>query len=680
MESGGLPGRVHISEKTVQFLNNEFELEDGSGYSREETIRLSGLKTYLIVRVIKPYPEGTLDEKSINQNSNNLDINQANSTALSEQQKLLQDVTNQTIINDTNNNTNSINNDGPRKASNAIARSSITGQHTSTIPEQIYPTNSQSSIHQLGQGMGEYQRRLRYELLNRDNVQTTQRILPFTFSFSDKNYEHDYMNNSDETAGVSLTGFPLTILLITFSELTLGVSSCFSFIVLISSSLLQSFLALLSTVNSWAGRRYSYTNDNSFETRQLSRYSSTSGNSIFNKYRLSDERTFIPKCLPKPFTTISSAVQHKAIVRLIVYGLMILIWLSTSVIVNLDYYYQTQNLFNLNETTNLEIKSQPSDQQLQNKDELMFKSLYLNYYIVLFVLAISALKRISLLVKMIIVFACTVIQTSLNFYFHRQIIELLDRNWYGISLEKNGHLIYLTLLLLSVTISCFVLNRQFEIMSRRLFLWQKEVEERKLKVKEMKRKNETLLYNILPLHVAIHFLGRRKRDDDLYSKSYKSVGVLFASVPNFTEFYTEESVNNQGLECLRFLNEIISDFDGLLDKEEFKSISKIKTISSTYMAASGLTLENDTEIEDVDLVKRWSHLADLTHFALGLKEALENINEQSFNKFVLKIGKIYFVLSFCMTRYGVIYLCSILNNKEKEEILFFVLFFFFLYF
>lgn len=96
-----------------------------------------------------------------------------------------------------------------------------------------------------------------------------------------------------------------------------------------------------------------------------------------------------------------------------------------------------------------------------------------------------------------------------------------------------------------------------------------EVEEQKKKVKMMKNKNEKLLYNILPLHVAIHFLGRRKRDEELYSKSYNSVGVLFAAMPNFTDFYTEESVNNQGLECLRFLNEVISDFDGLLGKKNF---------------------------------------------------------------------------------------------------------------
>lgn len=40
---------------------------------------------------------------------------------------------------------------------------------------------------------------------------------------------------------------------------------------------------------------------------------------------------------------------------------------------------------------------------------------------------------------------------------------------------------------------------------------------------------------------------------------------MFASLPNFADFYTEESINNGGIECLRFLNEIISDFDSVSD-------------------------------------------------------------------------------------------------------------------
>ena len=35
------------------------------------------------------------------------------------------------------------------------------------------------------------------------------------------------------------------------------------------------------------------------------------------------------------------------------------------------------------------------------------------------------------------------------------------------------------------------------------------------------------------------------------------------------------------------MNEIIADFDEILEEEKFKSIEKIKSTGSTYMAASG---------------------------------------------------------------------------------------------
>ena len=36
---------------------------------------------------------------------------------------------------------------------------------------------------------------------------------------------------------------------------------------------------------------------------------------------------------------------------------------------------------------------------------------------------------------------------------------------------------------------------------------------------------------------------------------------MFASISGFDEFYGEDDINNHGLECLRLLNEIFSDFD-----------------------------------------------------------------------------------------------------------------------
>lgn len=62
---------------------------------------------------------------------------------------------------------------------------------------------------------------------------------------------------------------------------------------------------------------------------------------------------------------------------------------------------------------------------------------------------------------------------------------------------------------------------------------------------------------------------------------------MFASIPNFSEFYIELEGNNEGVECLRLLNEIIADFDEILSEQSFSYIEKIKSTGATYMAASG---------------------------------------------------------------------------------------------
>lgn len=57
---------------------------------------------------------------------------------------------------------------------------------------------------------------------------------------------------------------------------------------------------------------------------------------------------------------------------------------------------------------------------------------------------------------------------------------------------------------------------------------------------------------------------------------------MFASVPDFKEFYTECDINKEGLECLRLLNEIIADFDEVRKaNEDKKSLSSSSLISLT---------------------------------------------------------------------------------------------------
>lgn len=48
---------------------------------------------------------------------------------------------------------------------------------------------------------------------------------------------------------------------------------------------------------------------------------------------------------------------------------------------------------------------------------------------------------------------------------------------------------------------------------------------------------------------------------DLYSQSYEEVGVLFASVAGFNEYYEQKEIKHEGVDSLRLLNEIIAGFD-----------------------------------------------------------------------------------------------------------------------
>lgn len=48
---------------------------------------------------------------------------------------------------------------------------------------------------------------------------------------------------------------------------------------------------------------------------------------------------------------------------------------------------------------------------------------------------------------------------------------------------------------------------------------------------------------------------------ELYSQSYDEVGVMFASIAGFNEYFEEREIKHEGVDCLRLLNEIIASFD-----------------------------------------------------------------------------------------------------------------------
>uniref|UniRef100_G3PI67 Adenylate cyclase type 1 n=1 Tax=Gasterosteus aculeatus aculeatus TaxID=481459 RepID=G3PI67_GASAC len=194
---------------------------------------------------------------------------------------------------------------------------------------------------------------------------------------------------------------------------------------------------------------------------------------------------------------------------------------------------------------------------------------------------------------------------------------------------------YEPILSLLLFVSALALHsRQLDLKLRLDFLWAVQAEEDRDGMEKVKLDNRRILFNLLPAHVAQHFLLSNPRNMDLYYQSYAQVGVLFASIPNFNDFYIELDGNNMGVECLRLLNEIIADFDELMDKECYKDIEKIKTIGSTYMAAVGLVPTIGTKAKK----SVYDHLSTIADYAIEMFDVLDEINYQSYNEFVLRVG------------------------------------------
>ncbi|CAM4655013.1 unnamed protein product [Leuciscus chuanchicus] len=192
----------------------------------------------------------------------------------------------------------------------------------------------------------------------------------------------------------------------------------------------------------------------------------------------------------------------------------------------------------------------------------------------------------------------------------------------------------LDLLVLETVLSFFLLlllvwflNREFEVSYRLHYHGNVEADKHRIKIQTMRDQADWLLRNIIPIHVA-----EQLKVNQSYSKNHDIVGVIFASIVNFSEFY-EESYEG-GKECYRVLNELIGDFDELLRKPAFSNVEKIKTIGATYMAASGLNAQQCQE-----QLHPHAHLRALFDFALEMMRVVDDFNKNMLGfKFKLRIG------------------------------------------
>lgn len=146
---------------------------------------------------------------------------------------------------------------------------------------------------------------------------------------------------------------------------------------------------------------------------------------------------------------------------------------------------------------------------------------------------------------------------------------------------------------------------------------EKTVEERTQELKIANEKAEHLLLNILPENIAREL---SEDPDKTISKCYPNATVMFTDIVDFTKI--SGMLGAEG--TVRMLNRITTLFDERAKREE---IEKIKTIGDAYMAAAGLTENEQNDGTEI-----------MVRFAKGLLEDIEKLNKTMKPPVKIRIG------------------------------------------
>ncbi|XP_063957016.1 adenylate cyclase type 3-like [Lytechinus pictus] len=549
MESGGVPGRVHISQSTYDCLNGEFDVEPGEGDTRSDSIKQAGIKTYLI---------------KINKNQN-----KPMTMAGLELNGHMEDDMDAPALESVPENYDKIKKDEMEKEHQFKEK----GKTVSFEPEVEEREEQKDENQKLDEAIAERE----------TNTKLGEKTYFLLLRFKDKAMESRFQQGKDRMSAAGISSALIVTLFVFLVQLLMLPRTAISISTFFVCFIILSIITYVSLAPSFK-KKYP---------------------SVLINLATFVERT--PWARITCATFIISLVSATDI---------------TDVLTCVDE--STENITNLN----------PTDRRCLNPH-------YFNYMLLLVMAVITTMFQITHIVKFLLTIIITTFYCILMNVIKPDLYNRIDAFLMNTVLDSNHNevpsRIANTVQLVVVAAALIYFNSHLEVTSRLLFYWKTEAKEQKEEVGRMRVKNENLVLNIMPEHVAKHFLGSKKSDEELYAQSYTESGVMFASMPNFSDFYSEDAINNQGTECLRFLNEIISDFDDLLNEPRFKSILKIKTINSTYMAASGM-FPNPEEIHYRDDMERWQHLADLVDLAFSMRNTLDTINAQSFNNFMLKIG------------------------------------------
>ncbi|MGK7925142.1 MAG: adenylate/guanylate cyclase domain-containing protein, partial [Spirulina sp.] len=144
---------------------------------------------------------------------------------------------------------------------------------------------------------------------------------------------------------------------------------------------------------------------------------------------------------------------------------------------------------------------------------------------------------------------------------------------------------------------------------------EQELEQKQQKLEEEQEKAERLLLNILPESIA----QTLKSNQSAIAQNFDEVTILFADIVGFTALSSRLSP----IELVKFLNEIFSQFDKLVD--EF-GLEKIKTIGDAYMIASGLP------------IPRNDHAEAMADMALAMQKAIGEFQQKYQHSLQIRIG------------------------------------------
>ncbi|XP_041095490.1 adenylate cyclase type 2-like isoform X1 [Polyodon spathula] len=568
MESGGLPGRVHITEATYSHLNGVYEVEEGEGETRDSY--LTGLKTYLVIdprardftaevsavvstNGLSPAPhEGVRQQRASVRMARYLESWGAVKPFAHLRHRESVDLTKPPDLN--------------------AAEIQMHNRESRSI-ESTQSQRPEDHMNQRIESVYSHKHWLKSGVMN-----------PVTLYFKDKSMEKEFrwapLPDFHFYMACSILIFIAVFIIqmfISYKNAALGISYGVSFFI---------FLLLLFTC--FAGH--------------LTRW--TQKGPMFIQW--------IP--------SISAAVIKQPLVRVPLACIAILLILVMAL---LNFFFLPESV-SMNSTE-------------RNSNHLYTVPYYL-YCSLLSMLSCSVFLRMNFELKLTLLTLALVVYeviflSSHGYQSDYYVSELYTNSSRPGVLKEPKVMAGIWLFVFFFTV--LVLARQDEFYSRLDFLWKRKFGQEHEEIETMENLNRVLLENMLPAHVASQFIGQNRRNEDLYSQSYECVCVMFASIPDFKVFYSESDVNNEGLECIRLLNEIIADFDELLSKPKFSGVEKIKTICSTYMAATGL---NTVSVKNEDTDRCYAHIGIMLEFAIALMGKLDYINKHSFNDFKLRIG------------------------------------------